>query len=356
MDIIKQIEKSTEKFKKVYESGKGNIITVKWGEGMLGCSQVEEYEDTDGIRTMEIQAHNYNEELSAVEAGFDNVPTASFFGSDPYMITLAYGCPMKYQGDLLISTYKYKNVEEAKNFEYMPKIYEHGLYKLALDRIKIFGDKYPNIPIALSDVQSPIDVITEFLPADEAIFMCYDEPELAHHILNGITQSIIDVCHQYKKVIKNFAGFKAGAYIGKGIHVSDDNAAFLSPEIYADFAKPYAEKLSDEFGGISFHVCMGFEQNLKSLAQVKGFLGYDAMPYYNNPKLVFDTLGKNKVYNLYDYPWTRPMDELESSISFYKRIIDINEKRNALRIDIHKYKKEDALRLGYEVKNYILSK
>jgi hypothetical protein len=61
----------------------------------------------------------------------------------------------------------------------------------------------------------------------------------------------------------------------RGMHVSDDNAAFLSPGIYRDFALPYINRLSDAFGGIHFHCCMGHAQNLSNMSSAKGFQSLD---------------------------------------------------------------------------------
>lgn len=350
----KRLQENKDKFYHMFQTGQGSTVTCRWREPGLALSQVEQYESEE--RDFDYKRRLYNIQAEAVNEGFDNVPGVSFFGDIAYMMTLGYGCPMRYQNDLVISTFRYKDSEEAENFRYLPDIYDRGLYKMALERAVKFGERYPQIPITISDLQSPVDTITEFLPAEEAIYLFYDDPELAHRILSTVTQSTIDLVRHYEKTIKNFGGFRADLYLPFGIHLSDDNAAFLSPEIYREFAAPYAERLAEEFGGVTFHVCMKFEQNLKNLANVKGFLGFDAMPYYNDPAKVLDALGGNKVWELKDYNWTRPAGETEKPIDFYKRLIDQNEGRNALRIDTFHEDKDEALKLAWEVKNYLLKK
>lgn len=345
-----RISENKMKFSDLYTKGSGYTVTSNWTEPDVQLTQVGQYENA--ALDFEVKVKQYNIQAKAVEEGFDNVPAVGFFPDIAYLMTLGYECPMQYQGDLVISMHKYANAKEAEVYEYVPDVYNRGLYSVALERIDKFQEMYPQIPITVSDIQSPIDIITEFLPADKAILMLYDDPELAHRILDGITQSIIDVNRKYENSIKNFGGFKSGAYLPFGIHVSDDNAAFLSPEIYENFAVPYTNKLSEAFGGISFHVCMKFEQNLKKLSSTKGFIGYDAMPYYNDPALILEAIGGGKVWNLYDYDFTRPANENEAPIDFYKRLIDINEGRNGLRIDTYHENKDQALKLAYEVKNY----
>ncbi len=349
-----KLEENKKKYKSLFEKGNGYIVTSSWEEPELKLSQVEQYEQKD--RDFKLNLVRYEIGARAAEEGFDNVPTVGFFTDVAYMMTLGYECPMQYQGDLVISRYKYANAEQAKAFEYIPDVYKKGLYKIALERIEEFQELYPHIPISVPDTQSPIDIITEFMPADLAIMLLFDAPEEAKRILSGITQSIIDVNRKFESTIKNFSGFKAGAYLPYGIHLSDDNAAFLSPTIYEDFATPFVNVLSKEFNGVSFHVCMKFEQNLKKLVATEGFRAFDAMPYYNDPKLILDALGEKKVWNLYDYEWTRPASEKEAPIDFYKRLIDMNEGRNGLRIDTFNKDREKALKLAWEVKNYLIKK
>lgn len=344
------IEKNKKKVEEFYNNCKGAIINAKWSEGMIGCSQVEEYESEE--KTFEFLSHNFYEYMKAVEAGFDNVQVAAFFGSVSYLYPLAFGCKFHYQGDLTISLPVYS--------EENPPIIENptqkGLYPILWERIEKFQKIYPEIPISISDNQTPIDVITELIKPDDAIMLFYDNPELCHEILQKCTDSIIEINREFEKRINNFAGFKGNAYMPSGVHMCDDNASFLSPDIYKEFAIPYVNQISNEFGGINFHCCMKFEQNLKNQASVNGFRGFDAMPYYNDPKLILDALGENKIWQIYNYDWTIPMGETEKHIDFYKRIIDMTENRVALYIDVFDNKKEDAFKLAYEVKNYCIKK
>lgn len=345
-----RLEENKKRFAEVFTCRQGSIVTSKWSEPGCGITQKEQYLNKD--KDFEAQVSQANMQIAAMNEGFDNVPVVAFFGAIAYLMTLAYGCKQEFQGDLLISRYQYDAFSLAKDLFSIPQIYERGLYGIALARIEEFQNRYPQMPVSVSDTQSPIDILTEFMSAEQAVFMCVDDPGLAHRILEVITQSLIEVNHQYRKVIRNFAGFKSSAYLPMGIHVSDDNAAYLSPGIYREFALPYAEKLSREFGGISFHVCMKFEQNLKIIASTKGFIGFDAMPYYNDPEKVLDALGGGKVWEIYDYSFSRPDHINEKPFDFYKRIIDMNEGRNALRIDTFAQDRNDALTLAYAVKNY----
>lgn len=342
-----------EWYNKVYRQGEGAIVNCKWSTG-IGLSQKEELENAEDAFSSIVA--DYRCGMEAVNEGFDNVPVGAIFAAVAYLIASAYGCPMKIYNNLTITRPRYHKMKELALFEYIPEAYKYGYYQRIFENIEKMNECYPEIPLTVSDNQSPIDIITELLPMEEAILLMYDEPELAHKVLSALTNSIIDVNRHFERKIKNFAGFASSTYLPFGIHLSDDNAAFLSPDIYREFATPYAEKLASEFGGISFHVCMKFEQNLKNLSSVKGFMGFDAMPYYNDPVKIIEALGSNKVWQVYDYSFSRPMGEDETSEAFYKRLIDINDNSNAMKFDIFRNDKEAALRLAEAVKNYAAKK
>jgi hypothetical protein len=60
---------------------------------------------------------------------------------------------------------------------------------------------------------------------------------------------------------------------GQGISISDDCLAVLSPKLYQEFALPYVNELSEEFGGVVIHSCGNFLHQLDNLAKVRGLRG-----------------------------------------------------------------------------------
>lgn len=344
------LENNKNKLKDFYGTSKGAIINAKWSEGTIGCSQVDEYENE--AKTFEYLSHNFFEYSKAVENGFDNVQVAAFFGSVSYLFPLAFGCEFHYQGDLTISKPAYSE-NNPPTFENPT---QNGLYPLLWERIEKFQKIFPQIPISISDNQTPIDIFTELIKPEDAMCLFYDNPEFCHNVLQKTTDAFIEINREFEKRINNFAGFKANAYMPSGMHLCDDNASFLSPDIYREFALPYLNQISDEFGPINLHCCMKYEQNIENHTRVKRFRGFDAMPYYNDPKLIVDLLGENKIWQIYNYDWTIPMGETEKHLDFYKRIIDMVENRIALYIDVYSEKMSDSLKLAYDVKNYCVKK
>lgn len=75
----------------------------------------------------------------------------------------------------------------------------------------------------------------------------------------------------------------------------DDYLAVVSPFIYEEFAVPYSEKISKEFGGVFLHSCGDYTHNAKVLLKTKGLMGVDFHEFPIN-KLA-DITGENIVFN-----------------------------------------------------------
>jgi hypothetical protein len=60
---------------------------------------------------------------------------------------------------------------------------------------------------------------------------------------------------------------------GKGVAISDDALAVLSPQTYEEFALPYTNELSEEFGGVFVHSCGNFIHQFENLKKVRELRG-----------------------------------------------------------------------------------
>ena len=97
------------------------------------------------------------------------------------------------------------------------------------------------IPIALTDTQSPMNTASLIVRTEELLMSCYTHPEAVHHLLDLITDLIIDFSKiQLEQIGENKAIpghlFPAGG--SRGISVSDDNCSMVSPDIYRRFLSP----------------------------------------------------------------------------------------------------------------------
>jgi len=333
--------------------GSGQIVVeADWSmEGGIG--QAESL--TNEAAQFASMTAQYEKGCEAAGHGFDNVPVTAVFGDLAYMMALAYGCEMKLQGDLVVAVPRYGEGSDLSPISAPTNIAERGLYPLTLERIARFQERWPHIPLTICDNQSPIDVVTSLIHSEAAMLLLYDEPERMFEILDGVTDSIIRINRVFEKTIKNFGGFQSSHYLPKGMHVSDDTAAYLSPDLYARFASPYNRRLAEEFGGIRFHCCMNHDFNLKNFSDTPGFEGFDAMPDYNALDKVLDAIRGKGIWHIYNYGFAKKANRPETDEETFYRLMDATNGVCGMRITVYHPIKEEALRLADKVKNRAVS-
>ena len=230
------------------------IVKAQWHEvGTTGGSQAELFENKE--LHFDCMKGIYDFHTTAISYGFDNSPHVYCdFGGVAWLMSLAYGCDLIKIGGRINSEPLYFSADDTYKFEKINNIFSHGLYPLIDERIIEFQKMYKHIPISIPDNQTPLDVLTCIIKSEESIYMMYDNPDEIKRIINILTDSVIEVARHYERLIDNFAGFG----FETGMALSDDNAAFISPGFYEEFALPCMNRLSDEFGGIMYHCCMGY--------------------------------------------------------------------------------------------------
>ncbi len=115
------------------------------------------------------------------------------------------------------------------------------------------GKKYP---IAMTDLQGPMDTAYLVWNATDFMMAMYNHPDEVHRLMRLCTDLVIDFVKEFRKRVDEMipAHFPP-AYLpdGRGITVSEDVLAVISPALYETFSLPYINELSEEFGGIMIH-------------------------------------------------------------------------------------------------------
>jgi hypothetical protein len=166
------------------------------------------------------------------------------------------------------------------------------------------GGRYP---IAVTDLQGSLD--TAYLVWDSTAFMMamYTNPAEVHHLMRLVTDLIIRYVREQRARSGHFLPCHYPPLWlpdGRGIAISDDALAVLSPHLYAEFALPYVNELAEEFGGIFIHSCGNFVHqlgNLKRVRQLRGLnFGASETPFevvweqFNGQTVIAPHLGLNK--------------------------------------------------------------
>ncbi|MHB8277238.1 MAG: uroporphyrinogen decarboxylase family protein [Candidatus Humimicrobiaceae bacterium] len=175
------------------------------------------------------------------------------------------------------------SIEEAKKIT-KPDWKKSEIMNLVLESIRYFKKMVgENIPISLTDTQSPLDNAMLIWKTNSFIEACYDAPEVVHHLLSMITELIIEFSLvQIKEIGHNIARPGHNAALtrpwGKaaGIGISDDFLVTVSPKFYNEFGRQYNEKIAEALGGVVIHSCGFWSQGIISeVLGTKGIMGVE---------------------------------------------------------------------------------
>jgi hypothetical protein len=186
----------------------------------------------------------------------------------------AFDCPFEWKDNDAPWVHKIvESIEQLKRLE-RPLLEKAVMLNYVLDTTEYFAEKTKGrIPIAATDVQSPLDTLT--LIADTSFVFseavnCSDE---FHRVLGDITDLIIEFTKKQRvlcpKMAKPGHGFWSPAVMN-GIAVSDDVMAMIGPDFYNEFGKPYNERIARELGGITIHSCGSWKQNFETAINTNG--------------------------------------------------------------------------------------
>ena len=125
-------------------------------------------------------------------------------------------------------------------------------------------------------LQGPLD--TAYLVWEPSAFMVamYTNPKEVHHLMRLVTDLIIKFVKEMRSRCPEFIPCHyPPLYLpdGRGISISDDCLAVVSPKLYEEFALPYVNELSEEFGGAFIHSCGDFVHQLDNLTKVHELRG-----------------------------------------------------------------------------------
>lgn len=219
----------------------------------------------------------------------------------------AFGCEYVWSDIEAPQThYKYHKVEEIKNIDY-PDWQKSPVMKMVMDCIDALKEETKGqIPLTLTDTQSPFDTATLILDTCEFFIACCLNKDVVIDFMDKITGLIIE----FSKIQIEHIGQELLARPGhnliscpgfEGIAISDDNLAVSSPQINQRIAFPFNQKIADEFGGLGIHSCGRWTQTIKllknstSIKSIDCALGKETDPTPNDPTKLRNALKGSKI-------------------------------------------------------------
>lgn len=168
----------------------------------------------------------------------------------------------------------YMDVSEVANVP-VPDPKKCELMQMVMEYIRYFKEQtHGLLPMCLTDTQSPCDTASLVLDACEYFAAAKEEPEMLFDFMEKITRCTIDFTEMQMEAIGENLVRPGHEMISgrslKGIALSDDNMAFISPETYDVICWPWNERISRHFGGVAIHSCGVVSHNLEKLRQTEG--------------------------------------------------------------------------------------
>ncbi|MBC7333465.1 MAG: hypothetical protein H5T85_03245 [Actinobacteria bacterium] len=256
-----------------------------------------------------------------------------------YVIAEAFGCQTIYHDNREPSAKPViDNIRQVDKLK--PNLNNSNSFKRVMTKIKYFQSVVKDkIPVSMTDLQSPIDIASQIVNYSELIYAMKDDPKRVHNLLRMITEILIESIYEMKKVLLTDWPASLFRWLPRGIFLSDDLLAVLSPELYNEFAVPYNEILAKEFNGLVLHSCGVYLHNIPVLLKTKGLLGINFHEFTVNDisRLVNDEIVLAIVgyfydpYNNYSVRYKLSRDELISRWKKdYVRVVDFFPKHRIL--------------------------
>jgi uroporphyrinogen-III decarboxylase len=202
----------------------------------------------------------------------DNVPTLdTFLGTA--LFPSAFGCRIHYYDHQDPWAHPLIINKPGEVYNLPCASVEDGDLKYVINTTKYFEEKAGmQFPIKIGDPQSPIDIAYLIWKEEEFMMAMYEHPAEVHKLLEKVTDLFIRFFKKQKSMVTEFSPShmpNIWAPSDLGIGISDDLLAVLSPKLYEEFALPYINAISEEFGGILLHSCGNITHNLDNVAKIK---------------------------------------------------------------------------------------
>ncbi len=121
-----------------------------------------------------------------------------------------------------------------------------GRAAVFIEAVRLAKARIPDKPV-IAGMIGPYSLAGRLMDVTEIMYLCFDEPETVHTVLEKTTEYLI----QYAQAMKG-----AGA---SGVMMAEPLAGILSPEMAAEFSMPYVrriiEALQDDDFAVIYHNC-----------------------------------------------------------------------------------------------------
>jgi hypothetical protein len=193
-----------------------------------------------------------------------------------------------------------------------------------LEKMRYFHQRtHGQIPVFMTDMQGPFSVAAQMWGIEDFLMATYDRPKEVHFLLQKCTDIIINYYRLMREAVEgNWVPMHCHPLLWmpeeKGVAVSDDFAAIVSPDIIRCFTRPYMEQIAAVFGGVVVHSCGSINHAIGELCQIKGLVGLNFSSTETDFKKVAEEVDPDKVLIVHntavhrdDLPLLDPVQQIE---------------------------------------------
>jgi len=195
----------------------------------------------------------------------------------------AFGCPFEWrEGEPPWTHPIVQTVEDLKRLR-KPSMVTAAMLNFVCETVEYFDrETRGEIPIALTDTQSPLDSATLICDTTFFFMACHEHPDEIKTLMQWITDLMIESgrAQQARARVQAKPGHIMWSPVdGAGMSISEDNLVTFGPDFYREFAQPYSEQLAAAFGDLAVHSCGSWKQNFAVLADTPGIVMCDLAAY-----------------------------------------------------------------------------
>jgi len=167
-----------------------------------------------------------------------------------------------------------------------PNLLKSGICPAVLDRLECYNElTQGKVILTPCDTAGPWSIATQIWHYEDMLAAIKTAPRAVHAFLDLVTDTILEWYDLQEAHIGRWSRTHlafAFPWAPRGIQIGDDCLVAVSPATFEEFFLPYNNRLAHEYGGVTYHCCMGYDRHFASIIKTEGFLGFDAQPQYND--------------------------------------------------------------------------
>ncbi len=157
-----------------------------------------------------------------------------------------------------------------------------GVLGRILDYSRMFAERTGGrVPVRLADIQGPLDNAALIMGHTQLFEAMLIRPAEVHRLLGRVTDLMIAFAKAQRALVRGLgaefvpSGFQPWIPDGEGLSIANDAGVMLPPTLHDEFALPYLNRLSEEFGGLYIHSCGNWTHLFPSLEKVRRLRGLE---------------------------------------------------------------------------------